>query len=565
MQRRLLAAGFRPISNVVDATNYALLVTGHPMHAFDLDTLEGARVVVRRARPGERLTTLDGTDRALDPDDLMIADAAFPVALAGVIGGADTQVSETTRRVLLESAYFDPASVFRTSKRQALRTEASARFERGADPGNVPYSAELACSFIQAWAGGKVARGAIDRYPEAISGRVAFLRPERANLVLGTEIEAEEMSSALGRLGLTVSDDDGVIRAGIPTNRPDLVAEEDLIEEVARLLGYERIPATLPSGRNRTGGLTREQSLLRRVRAALAGAGLWEAYTSTLIGLADLARWGFPDDHEASRPVGLANPLVRDESLLRPSLLPGLAAALSRNVARRNLSVRLLEIGRVFLPSEELLPREPLRLCVALHGPLGREWHTPDREMDFFDAKGILEALFEAIHVRGVSFAPVAAEPFHPGRAAVLGLGERRLGILGELSSEALARWDLPHRAVFAEVDLEAIIQAAGDPLGGDEAPRFPAVLIDLAVSVPREVPAAELEATARSSGGDILEDVRIFDLYVGAQAGEGRKSIALALSFRRADRTLTEAEALAARDAIAAAIAERHRGEVRM
>ncbi len=571
VRRRLSAAGVRPISNLVDATNYALFVTGHPMHAFDLDRLAGPRIVVRRARAGENLRTIDGVDRRLDPDDLVIADASRAVALAGIMGGEETEVSETTRRVLLESAYFAPTTVLRSSKRHGLRSEASARFERGADPNHVAYAAELACRLVLDWAGGEVAAGAIDRYPAPVEPRVISFRPQRVNLLLGTDLEEQEMAVALTRLGLEVGvgshpTDPGerAFRVTVPTRRPDLSAEVDLIEEVARTTGYDRIPSRLPPGSARAGGLTREQRLVRKVRQVLAGAGLFEACASSLIGPTDLDRMGYSQEHSARRPLRLTNPLSMDESLLRTTLLPGLAAAIARNVARRNVTVRLFEIGRCFLPSGELLPQEPPQLGVALHGPVPKEWYVKEREMDFFDLKGALEALFEALRIGDVTYHAAGAEPFRPGRTAELRAGEHRLGIMGELAPDASERYGFTHRAALAELELDRLLALARPPSTVHELARFPAVLLDLAVSLPEEVTAAEVVETIRSAGGAALETVRIFDLYRGEQVGPGRKSLALFLSFQRPDRTLTQEEAVAARDAIAAALKQRHRGQIR-
>jgi phenylalanyl-tRNA synthetase beta chain len=563
-QRRLTAAGIRPISAIVDATNYALMVTGHPMHAFDLDVLGGNRIVVRRARAGEVLITIDGVERDLDPDDLVIADAERAVALAGIMGGSDSEVSESTSRVLLESAYFEPTSVLRTSKRHGLRSEASARFERGADPNAVPEAARLAAALMQEWAGGTVAPGAIDVYPSPVEPGALSLRPERARLVLGMSLEASEMVDALNRLGFEAAEDDGVIGVTVPTRRPDVTAEEDLIEEIARHIGFERIPSRVPRGLPEGGALTREQRLLREVRGLLTGAGLWEAYTSSLIGPADLDRMAYPEGHAARNVLALTNPLIVDESLLRPSLLPGLVAAVARNAARRNLTTRFFEIGRCFQPSEELLPQEPLRLAVALHGPVGQEWHTPARDLDFYDLKGVLDVLLAGLRVADVSWGPVEDPILHPTRAAVVRAGERALGTAGELSPEANRRFDLPHRAYVAEFDLEAVLALASPPAGVGTISRFPSVLLDLAVSVPEDVPSAAVVATAREAGGALLEEVRLFDVYRGGQVGEGRKSLGLSLSFRRADRTLKEDEAIAARDAIAAALSDEHGGNVR-
>lgn len=563
-QRRLSAAGIRPISALVDATNYALIVTGHPMHAFDLDLLQGHRIVVRRASAGESLTTIDGARRALDPDDLVIADAGRPVALAGIMGGIETEVSEQTGRVLLESAHFDPASVLRTSKRHALRSEASARFERGTDPNQVSSAADLACSLILEWSGGELAAGAIDRYPAPMSPRVVTLRPERVRILLGRQLGLDEMSEALSRIGLESTVADGRIRVTVPTRRPDITAEEDLIEEVARLTGYDMIPSTLPPGRSRAGGLTRQQRLVREVRRLLAGAGVSEAYTSSLIGPADLDRIGYGKGHPARATLRLANPLVKDESYLRTSLVPGLLAAASRNVARRTLLVRLYEIGRCFHPQEGLLPRESERLGIVLHGPVPQQWHTPAREIDVFDLKGVLEDLLVGLAIEGASFRPEVIDVLHPARAGLIEASGRTLGFFGELSPEACSRYDMSHRAYVAELDLQMVLDIAGPPTIVGEIPRFPAVLLDLAVELPDEVPASDVVETAGSAGGEILEEVRIFDVYAGAQVGEGHKSLALSLCFRRPDRTLAQQEALAARDAIVEAIAERHGGRVR-
>jgi phenylalanyl-tRNA synthetase beta chain len=561
--KRLTAAGVRPISNIVDATNYALLVTGHPMHAFDLDKLSGSRIVVRRAAEGEEIVTIDGATRELVADDLVIADAEAPVALAGIMGGRDTEVSDSTTRILLESAYFDPASVLRSSKRHGLRSEASARFERGADPNNVAYAAELASALIQEWAGGESALGAIDLYPELVEPWILTLRPERVNEVLGTGLPVEEMVDDLRRLGLNPVLSEGRIRVMVPTRRPDLRAEWDLIEEIARLTGYDRIPSRIPSGA-RIGGLNRPQRLQRRVRNLLTGAGLFEAVTTSLIGPADLDRMGYPTDHPDRAALRVTNPLTVDESILRPSLLPGLVASAARNVARRNLRVRLFEVGRCFVPREtNLLPEEPLRLGIVLHGPTPQEWHTPSRELDFFDLKGIVELLMEGLRI-DYTFGPTTRDLFTPGRTAALVAPGGAFGTIGELKAATADRYGFPNRVVAAELELGRLLDLARDPGAALEPPKFPPVLLDLAVVVPEAAEAAEVIELARAAGGPALVEVRIFDVYRGEQAGAGRKSLALSLTFLRSDRTLTQDEAVAARDAIAAALRARLGAEVR-
>lgn len=561
--KRLTAAGVRPISNIVDATNYALLVTGHPMHAFDLDKLSGSRIVVRRAAGGEKIVTIDGTARDLVPDDLVIADAQAPVALAGIMGGRDTEVSAETTRILLESAYFDPATVLRSSKRHALRSEASVRFERGADPTNVPYAAELASALIQDWAGGESAPGAIDVYPEPVEPWTLTVRPERVNEVLGTGLGVDDMVDDLRRLGLNPVGEGGEIRVTVPTRRPDLRAEWDLVEEIARLTGFDNIPSRIPSGA-RVGGLDRPQRLQRRVRNLLTGAGLFEAVTTALIGPADIDKMGYPLDHFVRDALRLTNPLTVDESILRPSLLPGLVASAARNVARRNVCVRLFEVGRCFLPREtNLLPEEPLRLGIILHGPIPQEWHTPARELDFFDLKGVVEILMDGLRI-GYTFGPTTRDLFTPGRTAALVASGGAFGVVGELGEATAQRYGFTNRVAAAELELGKLLGLARDPAQAKEPARFPPVLLDLAVVVSESVEAAEIMELARATGGSALVDVRVFDVYRGEQAGEGRKSLALSLTFLRPDRTLTQEEAVMARNAIAGALHSRLGAEVR-
>jgi len=556
VQKRLALAGVRPISNLVDATNYALLITGHPMHAFDLDRLTEQTIVVRRAFAGESIRTIDGEDRNLDSDDLVIADASAPVALAGVMGGLGSEVTGATRRVALESAYFDPATVFRTSKRHGLRTEASARFERGADPNNVEFAASLAASLIVQWSGGRV-EGATDFYPNPVEPRTITMRPARANLLLGGHIEPAEMVGALERLGLRSDLAGDLISVTVPTRRGDLVAEEDLIEEVARVTGYDRIPSTLPAGRGRAGALPREQVLIRRLKSALTGCGLYEAKTSLFNSPAELKKLGLGGS------LRISNALTVDESILRPSLLPGLIRSAAGNFSRRNLEVRLFEIGSIFLSQGRL--SEPLRIGIAIGGQVSQQWHSESRALDFYDLKGAVEVLLEALGITGASFQPVEQPPLHPARTAEVTAGGEVLGFLGELGPQATERLDLPYSVCVAELDLVALLAMAQDPTptAGAQS-RFPAVLLDLAVSVGEEVNAADVLKSAKAAAGPELESVRLIDVYRGEQAGEGRKSLALRMVFRLADRTLAESEAIQSRDAMAAAIAKDHGGRIR-
>ena len=560
-QQRLVLSGVRPISAVVDATNYAMLVTGQPQHAFDMDKVGGGRIVVRRAAPGEVLVSIDGVERKLDPEDLVIADESKPVALAGVMGGRDSEVTDQTNRVILETANFETRSIFRTSRRHALRSEASARFERGVDPNGVDLASRLCTALITSWAGGTATAGSVDVYPDPVNKLTIVMRPERARALLGADFSDELMTDALARLGLRPETNNGAVGTTIPTFRVDLKMEEDLIEEVARVIGYDRIPATLPAGPNRVGKLSDEEKGLRRLRRALIGAGLYEARTSSLVSPADLEKIGLGRD--AATP--LANPISQDESLLRPSVLPGLLRSAALNFSRRPGAVRLFEIGKTFHPNGVEPPVEKLRLAVALGGVTPQEWHSPERELDFFDLKGVVEVVLQTLSIRDAEFEERQEIPFHPTRTAGLFAGDgTRLGVFGELTPEAADRAGVPARFSVGEFDLDALLDRAGAPLPPAESSRFPAVLLDLAVVVSEKVDSRSLLNTARTAGGPLLESVRLIDVYRGEQVGPGNKSMAISMAFRSAERTLADGEALEARNAIATAIEQRHGGKVR-
>ena len=544
MQRRLLACGMRPISGPVDVTNYVLLELGHPQHAFDLAKLRGKAIIVRRPRKGEKtLTTLDGVERPLERDDVMICDAEGPVAVGGVMGGAESEVGEGTTEILLEAAYFDSRRILRTARRMGLRTEASVRFERGADPEAPPAAAARAAALIAQVGGGTVARGAIDDYPKPAKAKALRLRVGRVNAVLGITETAEEIGSGLTMLGCRVDSQTRTsMRIVPPTFRPDLRIEEDLIEEVARLYSYERIPLTLPSS-GRAGGLSEEQKLRRLARRLMLGAGASEAQTLSMLPPSLPDRLELTPDHPWRNTLTLANPLSEEESVLRPSLVPGLLLVASKNVARRNTSVSLFEIGNTFTPSDEVLPAETFRVAWLQTGPVPTAWHRPHRDYDFFDAKGVVERLTEGLGVEPATFEAVEMQPFHPGRCARLLLGGEEIGVVGELHPRAARSLDLPARVAIGELRLAPVIDAARTAAPGD-LPRFPAVTRDLALLVPAETPAAAVEGTIRRAADALLESIEVFDVYPGEEFGQaGKVSLAFGLSFRHPERTLTDAE----------------------
>jgi phenylalanyl-tRNA synthetase beta chain len=543
MQRRLLACGMRPISGPVDVTNYVLLERGHPLHAFDLAALRGRAIVVRRPRKGEeRFTTLDGAERTLSKEDVVICDAEGPVAVAGIMGGASSEVGENTTEILLESAYFSPERVLRTARRLGLRTEASVRFERGADPEAVSSAAERAAALLAEVCGGSVARGALDVYPKPVKPKPIRLRVARTNELLGVTIPAPEMASSLRPLGCVVGSQTRTsLRVLPPTFRPDLRTEIDLVEEIARRYSYDRFPTTLPSS-GRAGGLSRDQQLRRLARRLLLGYGLAEAHTLSMLPPRFPDRLALPVEHPWRKTLVIANPLSEEESVLRPSLLPGLLLAAARNVARRNTTVALFEIGAAFVPTDAELPDEPLRAAWLLTGPAPDGWHGTHRTLDFFDAAGALERLVEGLGVSGVTREAIDVAPMHPGRSARLVIDGLDIGVVAELHPRAARALDLMDRVAVGEIDLAPLFSAAREAASGD-LPRFPPVSRDLALLVPAETPATTVRGTVREAAGDLLEDIAVFDVYRGAEIGADRASLAFSLSFRHPDRTLTDAE----------------------
>jgi phenylalanyl-tRNA synthetase beta chain len=543
-QIRLTAAGMRPVSAVVDATNYAMLELGQPMHPFDLHRLAGPGIEVRTAAKGEKLTTIDGLERALEPEDLVIADLERGVAIAGVMGGAQTEVSEATTDVLLESAHFQPVSILRTARRLGLRTEASIRFERGADPEAVAPAAARAAALIADWSGGSVLAGAVD-VGVAPPRRTVSVRPSRASMLIGTELTASEVREALGRLRLPAAEEGEEVVVEVPGYRVDLEREVDLIEEVARVTGYERVPSTLP-GVRQVGGFSREQRLRSRIADLLSGAGLLETRSVSFGPETDAEL--VPD----ASAIRVANPVSEEDAALRASLLPGLLRSARRNVSVGRTSLRLFEAGRTFSAGEPD-PVEEERVAVLLTGPHAEGWPAEPRDQDFLDAKGALEHLLSGL---GVEWAvgEGAARPWHPGRSFEVLVAGEPAGRAGEIHPAVAEAFDLPSVAAGFELRLEPVLGAARDLVQYREVSRFPPARRDVAFLVAREVPAGPLRDALVQAAGDMLERAVLFDVFEGDPVPEGKRSLAFALDLRAPDRTLTDEEA----DRIVRAIAER-------
>jgi phenylalanyl-tRNA synthetase beta chain len=563
MTARLAGAGLRPISNVVDITNYVMHETGQPLHAFDADRIARRTLIVRRALADEPLTTLDGVIRTLDRRDLVIADAERAVALAGVIGGSDTEVSEGTTSVILEAATFDKASVSFTSRRHGIRSEASARFERGSDPEMPPYAAARAAKLLGELASAQSSAEPVDVREQSPQRTRITLRPERTDAIMGVETPPDVQAGRLRSLGLEVTEDNGVLDATIPSWRRDLTRGIDLVEEVARLEGLERLPATLPPGQH--GGLEPEQAADAALRRTLVAGGLFEAWTPAFMPERALDLLLLPVDDPARRAVRLSNPMTEDERLLRTTMLPGLLRSLRHNLARGADGVALFEVARTYHPSDGDLPEERRVVAAVMSGVRpGRSWRTGTATWDYFALKGVTESIFRSLRLPAPSFSAVQMMPWHPTRTAAVWLGASAVGTAGELHPDVCARVEVGEGTLAFELDLAPLFAALpGRPRVG-ELPRLPPIYLDLAVVVPAEVPAQKVQEVIEEAGAPELSAIRLFDVYRGPQVGEGRKSLAYALELRSPERTLTDADAEGVRVRITRALDRQVGGQLR-
>ncbi|MGI8408049.1 MAG: phenylalanine--tRNA ligase subunit beta [Actinomycetota bacterium] len=562
MAARLIAAGFRPISNVVDVTNYVLLETGQPLHAFDADKVSNHQIVVRRAAPGESLITLDGVTRELHPRDLVIADPGQALAIAGVMGGLDSEVSDGTSEVVLEAAIFDKASVAFTSRRHGLRSEASARFERGVDPEGTAYAARRAAGLMSEVASARVAEREWDVYPSPSRRPSITLDPARTEKLLGLSIPPSTQADHLRALGIDVEERAGILEASVPSFRPDLQLEADLIEEVARLEGFDRLPATVPTGP--AGGLDPMQKLERSIRRVLVVLGATEAWTSSFMSPADLDALELDDEHPAHRLVTMSNPMLEDEPAIRSTLLPGLLRSAARNFSHRAPGVALFEVGRVYAPARELA-EEQLALSAVFAGErLPQSWTGGADLWGFPAVKGILEAAMVDVGAGPLSFAPIGAPPFHPTRAAHVSLGSTPLGVLGQLRPDIAEHWGLPEETIVTELAMAPILVASAQTHKAIELPRFPSMLLDLAVVLDEGIAASAVQDVVEKAGRPEVAAVRLFDVYRGPQVLNGQKSLAFALELRDAARTLTDEDATRVTQRILLALRERTGAELR-
>ncbi len=566
LRQRLSRAGVRPINNLVDITNYILLETGQPLHAFDKKLVKEAKIIVRRASADEHMTTLDGVDRVLGPDTLVIADPSGPVALAGIMGGSTTEINEETTECLLESAYFSPTGIFRTSFGMDLRSEASARFERGTDPEGTLYAADRAAYLMQELAGGKVAKGRIDEYPNKIEPSTVALETAKARSLIGADISDKDMAAILKSLDFMVDLKAGRITATAPSFRPDISRAVDLIEEIARIYGFANVPSSIPDSGGSAAPLTPEQLSIRKAESMLAAAGLHEAVNYAFVDPADIAKLILPENDRRAAVIKLANPVSEAQSILRTSLLPGLFNAARFNANYGELNSALFEIGRVFFDEDDGgLPLEIVMMAGLMTGALGNDaWYGSGRGVDFFDLKGVVEALVERLSVAGSRIERAEDAIFHPGQCASLMVKGVKAGVFGLVHPMVAKNYEFTNDVFAFEIDAGILAGAMMPDMKVASPSRYPQMTRDVAALVDIGMEVEEITGIIRKAGGGLLADAYPFDLYSGSQVPIGKKSLAYRLVYRAPDRTLTVEETDAAHAKVIEALKAQLKAEIR-
>lgn len=535
MQRRLAASGIRPINNLVDITNYVMEEYGQPMHAYDLDTIAGHKIIVRRAKDGDVFQTLDGQERKLDADVLMICDAEKEVGIAGIMGGENSMITDSVTTVLFEAATFNGANIRKSAKRVGLRTDASGKFEKGLDPYNAEAAINRACQLIEELGCGEVVSGMVDVHGDMKEKVVLPFEPERYNKLLGTDVSEQEMLDIFRMIEVEY---DGAKRTlTVPTFRQDILRQCDIAEEVARFYGYDKIPTTLPNGEATTGKLPFKLRIEQKARDIAEYCGFSQGMCYSFESPKVFDKLLLSADDPARQAITIANPLGEDFSIMRTVPLHGMLTSLSTNYNRRNKDVRLYELGNIYLPKAlplTELPEERMQFTLGMYG-----------DCDFFDMKGVVEEFFESIgmHKKAVYDPEAGRNYLHPGRQANIEYEGTGVGYLGEVHPEVCDNYDLKTRAYVAVLDIPAILPYATFDRKYEGIAKYPAVLRDISMVVPKTVTAGQIEAVIAQRGGKILEDYQLFDIYEGSQIKEGFKSMAYSITFRAKDRTLEEAD----------------------
>ncbi len=559
MQERLAAAGMRPINNIVDITNYVCLELGQPMHAFDLDYLKNNHIIVRAANDNEPVKTLDGNDHVLNSANLVIADEEKICAIAGVMGGENSEVLDTTKTILFESATFNGVSVRKTAIANGLRTEASSRYEKGLDPENTLRALDRACELVELLGCGKVSKGVIDVYPTKREVKKIPFRPAKINSFIGIDATEEFMLDVLNQLECKV--EDGIITP--PTFRPDLESEADISEEIARFFGYNNIPATLLNSSATTlGGRTRAQSLTEKIKDTLVSCGFYEAITYSFESPSDLDLLKIAEDSPLRNQVKISNPLGDDSSVMRTTMLPSMIRIAARNSNRGVPAAKVFEVAYVYLPDEDPanLPEERQTLCGFAYDNT-----VSDSKSIFYEVKGIIEELGAVLGLRSLSFETCTDDPsFHPGRTASIIVNGKKVGVMGVIFPEVANNFDAPSKAVFFEIQNKALTDAAKTDRVYKQLPKYPGITRDIAIMVNKSVAVGDIIRTCKSAGGKLLKEVEFFDVYEDAKLGADMKSVAVSLTFRDDNKTLADNDIKDSYDKILERLAKQYDAKLR-
>ncbi|MBQ9708920.1 MAG: phenylalanine--tRNA ligase subunit beta [Firmicutes bacterium] len=536
-QKRLMYAGMRPINNIVDITNFVMLEYGQPIHAYDITQVKGGKIIVENAAESETFVTLDENERTLTSDMLLIKDAERGIGIAGIMGGLNSEIEDDTTTIIVECANFDGDSIRNTSKKLTLRTEASSRFEKGIDPNLCQSAADRVCRLIELIGAGKVCKGRVDVYPEPAVAKTIDVRVSRINYVLGIQLDRQAMVDIFESLEIKTSGEGDIITVTPPTVRQDLLEEEDYVEEIARIYGYDKLPVTLPKS-NTEAGVSADRFERDLMREVLCSMGLNEIQTYSFVSPKGVDQIGISEDSDKRNFVKIINPLGEENSVMRTTLLPNMLEVLARNYSRNIEKVNAFEIGNTFFSTDKNddgLPDEQFALCVGMYG----------KGTDFFSLKGVLEELFKKMGVADVKYVSEENEQaFHPGRCAKVYAGDELLGIIGEIHPDVAENFGLGGQRVYAaELKVPAIDRNSDRTIIYSPLPKYPAVSRDIALLVDEEMEVGSIEETIKANGGAILESVKLFDVYRGKQVDEGKKSVAFALTYRDKDKTLTDDE----------------------
>lgn len=535
MQERLLDAGVRPINNIVDITNFVMIELGEPMHAFDRREISSNTIVVERAEEGEKFTTLDGVERILNSNVLNIKDGNKTIGLAGIMGGLNSEVKDDTTEVIFECANFDGTNIRISSQNLGLRTEASSKFEKDLDPNIAQLALDRACHLVEALGCGEVMEGTIDFYPEVNKEKVLEVSVSWVNKFLGTNIEGEKMKEYLDRLELSTVLSGDILVITVPTFRSDINIKEDVAEEIARMYGYNNIPTTVMKSISLHGGKNTKQKLVDRIVETLIGCGLNEAISYSFVSPKVFDKILLPKDSGLRNAVTIKNPLGEDFSIMRTTTIPSMMEALARNYSRNNEEVKLFEIGKVYLPKEDTnkLPDEKNIITIGMYG-----------KVDYLDLKGIVENVLDALGIENVSFKRESENPsFHPGKTAALYLKKDFIATLGEIHPDVSENYGIEERCYIAVLDLDVLIKLSNTNKKYKPLPKYPAVTRDLAVLVDEEILAQEIEDIIKKHGSNMVESIKLFDVYKGSQIPEGKKSVAYSITYRLEHKTLTDGE----------------------